>query len=157
MQKGTLLSCVVQYTPEAVLYSTLLDRILRSYYLFIYIFNNDVYSSVIPQTCSTSNSHCSLSLIYWMLRFILSQIVYSFDDSCPDPWPPVWHSSPAHLERYWLTCLRVRTKHCQYLNLLTSKHVARPGGSVNLVVECQYSGLLVVYQLHYSYYTCSVL
>ena len=31
MPKGTLTSCGVQYIPAAVLYSTLLDRILRSY------------------------------------------------------------------------------------------------------------------------------
>ena len=36
MQKGTLASCVVHYTPADVLYSTLLDRILSSYYLVCY-------------------------------------------------------------------------------------------------------------------------
>ena len=38
MQKFTFTSCAVQYKPAAVLYSTLLDRILRSYYLVCLIF-----------------------------------------------------------------------------------------------------------------------
>ena len=38
MKKGDLTSCAVQYTPAAVLYSTLLDRILRSYYFVCFLF-----------------------------------------------------------------------------------------------------------------------
>ena len=38
MQKVTLKSCGVQYTPAAILYFTFLDRILRSYYLVCFLF-----------------------------------------------------------------------------------------------------------------------
>ena len=38
MKKVNLMSCDVQYTPEAVPYSTLLDRILRSYCLVRFLF-----------------------------------------------------------------------------------------------------------------------
>ena len=46
---------------------------------------------------------------------------------------PVWHSLLAHLKRYWLTCLQVRTKNGQWPKLLTFQHLSWPGCSVNLV------------------------
>ena len=55
MQKVTLTEYVIKYNPEAVLYSTLLYLILRSYFC-MFSFNPDSSSSAIPQACYTSNS-----------------------------------------------------------------------------------------------------
>ena len=82
--------------------------------------------------------------------------MYSYNNSCPDPWSPAWHSSPEHFESYWLIFLQVCTKNGQCPNLLTFQHVAWPGCSGNLEGECQYFGLLVFYGLHYFYSACYI-
>ena len=60
MQKGTLTPCIVQYTPAAVIYYTLLDRILFSYYLVCFLFimllvaplpHNHVKTVTVVATC----------------------------------------------------------------------------------------------------------
>ena len=38
-EKGTLTPCVAHYNPASELYSNLLERILRSYYLVCFILN----------------------------------------------------------------------------------------------------------------------
>ena len=108
MQKVTLTSCDVKYNPTAVLYSTLLDRILSSYYLVCLLL---IMLPIAPLSHKHVRPATLLTFVSYPLDTkIFLKIVYISDDSCTDLWPPVWHRSLKHLERYWLTCLQVRTK-----------------------------------------------
>ena len=62
MKKDTFTSCAVQYKPVALLYSTLLDRILRSQYLLCLIF-------IVLLVSPLSNNHV-ISETVVALRFL---------------------------------------------------------------------------------------
>ena len=75
----------------------------------------------------------------------------------PNPCTPVCHSSPSQLTRYWITCLKFGTLIGWGPHLLTFQHVELSQCYLNLVGECQYLVFLVVYELHYFYFNCSIL
>ena len=122
--------------------------------------NTDLQLYRIPPYWNTSCIHmlycvgnycCILFIISWILSFILSKYYVYLTAVCLRMWSPAQHISPAHLERYWLTCLQICTKNVRCPNLLSFKHIEWPGCYVNLVREFRSLVFLVVYQLHYFY------